>query len=83
MFIGDFICKLHKYVGDTVIKVNHIGDWGNQFGYLLNYIKKYQITSLTNESLTEIYKLANISLTKTTKILLPSLVKLRMHYKIT
>jgi len=60
MFIGDYITRLHEKNGDTVIKMNHIGDWGNQFGYLLNYIQKNNLEdTLTNEKLTEYYKLAN------------------------
>lgn len=60
MFIGDYITRLHEKKADTVIKVNHIGDWGNQFGYLLNYIQKNNLeNSLNNQLLTEYYKEAN------------------------
>lgn len=60
MFIGDYITRLHEKNGDKVIKMNHIGDWGNQFGYLLNYIQKNNLEdTLTNEKLTEYYKIAN------------------------
>jgi arginyl-tRNA synthetase len=60
MFIGDYITRLHEKNGDTVIKMNHIGDWGNQFGYLLNYIQKNGLEdTLTNEKMTEYYKIAN------------------------
>ena len=61
MFIGDYITRLHQYNGDEVIKINHIGDFGNQFGYLINYIISNNLeNSLTNQKLTEYYKLANI-----------------------
>jgi arginyl-tRNA synthetase len=60
MFIGDYITRLHQKNEDNVIKMNHIGDWGNQFGYLLHYIQKNNLeNTLTNEKLTEYYKLAN------------------------
>lgn len=60
MFIGDYIARLHEKNGDEVVKVNHIGDWGNQFGYLLRYIQKNKLEGeLSNEKLTEYYKLAN------------------------
>lgn len=60
MFIGDYIFRLHEKKGDQVIKLNHVGDWGNQFGYLLNYIQKNNLeNSLTNELLTDYYKEAN------------------------
>jgi arginyl-tRNA synthetase len=39
MFIGDYVVRLHQYLGDEVHILNHIGDWGNQFGFLLAYIK--------------------------------------------
>lgn len=61
MFIGDYIARLHEKNGDTVIKCNHIGDWGNQFGYLLNYIQKNNLENkLDNQLLTEYYKAANL-----------------------
>lgn len=60
MFIGDYVVRLHENNGDEVIKFNHIGDWGNQFGYLLNYIQKNKLEqTLNNQLLTEYYKEAN------------------------
>ena len=32
--IGDCICRLLEFDGHTVIRQNHIGDWGTQFGML-------------------------------------------------
>jgi arginyl-tRNA synthetase len=59
MFIGDYISHLHQSQQNRVIKVNHIGDWGNQFGYLLHYILQNQLTeNLNNELLTQYYKKA-------------------------
>lgn len=59
MFIGDFITRLHEAIGDKVIIQNHIGDWGNQFGFLLNYIKTNNLEEdLDNKKLTQYYKLA-------------------------
>lgn len=61
MFIGDYISRLHEYLGYEVIRFNHIGDWGNQFGYLLNYIIKNNLDdNLNNDELTNIYKKANL-----------------------
>jgi arginyl-tRNA synthetase len=57
MFIGDFIVRLHEHAGDKVIIHNHIGDWGNQFGFLLNYIQENKLeNNLTNKKLTQYYK---------------------------
>jgi arginyl-tRNA synthetase len=36
--IGDCICRLLEFQGHTVIRQNHIGDWGTQFGMLINHI---------------------------------------------
>jgi arginyl-tRNA synthetase len=59
MFIGDFVVRLHKKLGDEVVIHNHIGDWGNQFGYLLHYIIQNKLQDdLTNKNLTAYYKAA-------------------------
>lgn len=44
LFIGDHIVRYHEYLGDTVIKMNHIGDWGNQFGYLIAHLLNAKIS---------------------------------------
>lgn len=60
MFIGDYVVRLHEKLGDEVVKFNHIGDWGNQFGYLLHYIQTNKLENkLDNELLTQYYKKAN------------------------
>lgn len=33
--LGDAICRLLEFLGHTVIRQNHIGDWGTQFGMLM------------------------------------------------
>jgi arginyl-tRNA synthetase len=33
--IGDCICRLLEVLGHTVIRQNHIGDWGTQFGRVI------------------------------------------------
>ena len=35
--IGDCICRLLELQGHKVIRQNHIGDWGTQFGMLIAY----------------------------------------------
>jgi arginyl-tRNA synthetase len=37
--IGDCICRMLELAGHTVIRQNHIGDWGTQFGMLITYFK--------------------------------------------
>lgn len=41
--IGESLCRIHEYLGDNVNRINHIGDWGTQFGMLITYIKKFNI----------------------------------------
>ncbi len=36
--IGDAIVRVLRFRGDTVIAQNHIGDWGTQFGMLLEHL---------------------------------------------
>jgi arginyl-tRNA synthetase len=43
--IGDCICRLLEFEGHKVIRQNHIGDWGTQFGMLIAFFDQiYQIT---------------------------------------
>ncbi|KAG8247691.1 hypothetical protein J6590_055637 [Homalodisca vitripennis] len=37
--IGDSICRLLEYLGHDVERVNHIGDWGTQFGMLIAHLQ--------------------------------------------
>ena len=36
--IGDALARLHMFRGDTVIRENHIGDWGRPFGMLIEHL---------------------------------------------
>jgi len=36
--IGDCICRMLEFLGHTVIRQNHIGDWGTQFGMLIQEV---------------------------------------------
>jgi len=38
--IGDCICRLLELLGHNVIRQNHIGDWGTQFGMLIALIER-------------------------------------------
>jgi arginyl-tRNA synthetase len=38
--IGDSICRILEFCGAEVIRDNHIGDWGTQFGILIMVIKR-------------------------------------------
>ena len=32
---GDSICRIMEFMGFDVVRVNHVGDWGTQFGMLI------------------------------------------------
>ena len=36
--IGDCICRMFEFAGHKVIRQNHIGDWGTQFGMLIAHL---------------------------------------------
>lgn len=36
--IGDSLCRLLEFQGHRVIRQNHIGDWGTQFGMLITFL---------------------------------------------
>lgn len=36
--IGDAVVRILEYRGETVVRRHHIGDWGTQFGMLIQYL---------------------------------------------
>ncbi len=38
--IGDCLARVFEFLGHDVLRLNHIGDWGTQFGMLIAYIKE-------------------------------------------
>ena len=40
--IGESLARLFEYLGDDVLRLNHVGDWGTQFGMLIAYLKSEQ-----------------------------------------
>ncbi|EFA01911.1 arginine--tRNA ligase, cytoplasmic [Tribolium castaneum] len=38
--IGDTICRLLEFLGHDVLRINHIGDWGTQFGMLIVHLQE-------------------------------------------
>ncbi|MFO1258911.1 MAG: arginine--tRNA ligase [Gammaproteobacteria bacterium] len=39
--IGDAIARLFEFFEYDVLRLNHLGDWGTQFGMLITYLKRY------------------------------------------
>jgi len=40
--IGDAAVRTLEFLGHKVIRANHVGDWGTQFGMLIAYLEKQQ-----------------------------------------
>lgn len=59
--IGDAIVRALEFMGHNVIRQNHIGDWGKQFGMLIEYILETGIEQLDGadiEQFNALYKKA-------------------------
>lgn len=58
--IGDAIARILEYQGHTVIRQNHVGDWGTQFGMLLAHLEdlNQQSTEVVLQDLEAFYKSA-------------------------
>jgi arginyl-tRNA synthetase len=39
--IGDALVQLLEFTGETVVRRHHIGDWGTQFGMLIQYLDEH------------------------------------------
>ena len=40
--IGDAVVRTLEFLGHHVIRANHVGDWGTQFGMLIAYLEKIE-----------------------------------------
>ena len=38
--IGEALARTYGFLGDSVLKINHVGDWGTQFGMLIAELKE-------------------------------------------
>jgi arginyl-tRNA synthetase len=36
--VGDAVVRILEYLGHTVVRANHLGDWGTQFGMLIEHL---------------------------------------------
>ena len=55
--IGDAIARVLRFAGHDVILQNHIGDWGTQFGMLLEHLIDNGWEQTQNHSLTDLNRL--------------------------
>jgi arginyl-tRNA synthetase len=62
--IGDSIARILEFRGHDVLRLNHVGDWGTQFGMLITYLREVYPEALTTANaldigdLVEFYKQA-------------------------
>ncbi|MBT4964227.1 MAG: arginine--tRNA ligase [Francisellaceae bacterium] len=60
--IGESLARILEFTGNTVSRINHIGDWGTQFGMLIAYFEDQNISSLdfSLSELVNIYRKAKV-----------------------
>ncbi len=45
--IGDCLARVLEFLGHDVLRLNHVGDWGTQFGMLITYLREAYPAALT------------------------------------
>lgn len=60
--IGDSLARLYRFLGDTVVARNHVGDWGTPFGMLIEHLidlgENAAVVSLSMGDLDSFYRAA-------------------------
>lgn len=57
--IGDSIARILEFCGHDVLRLNHVGDWGTQFGMLITYLREVYPEALTTANALNIGDLVN------------------------
>ena len=52
--IGDSIARVQEFMGHRVLRLNHVGDWGTQFGMLITHLKEACPEALEADSTVDI-----------------------------
>ncbi|MDG2916423.1 arginine--tRNA ligase [Bisgaard Taxon 10/6] len=52
--IGDAVVRTLEFLGNHVIRANHVGDWGTQFGMLIAYLEKMENENATAMELSDL-----------------------------
>ncbi|VFP88210.1 Arginine--tRNA ligase [Buchnera aphidicola (Cinara piceae)] len=65
--LGDVTARVMKFLGNKVIRQNHIGDWGTQFGILITQLKLKSHKSIHNFE--KFYKKAYLCYKKDSKFI--------------
>ena len=51
--VGDALARTHEFLGSTVIRQNHIGDWGTPFGMLIEHLLDVGVDSAAAAEVSE------------------------------
>jgi len=57
--IGDSLARVLEFCGYEVLRLNHVGDWGTQFGMLITHLKEVVPEALHTKDVVEISDLVN------------------------
>ncbi|MEM9002589.1 MAG: arginine--tRNA ligase [Cyanobacteria bacterium P01_F01_bin.86] len=52
--IGDSIARVLEFIGHDVLRINHVGDWGTQFGMLITRLREVCPEALTDPEAVDI-----------------------------
>jgi arginyl-tRNA synthetase len=55
--IGDCLARVFEFLGHDVLRLNHIGDWGTQFGMLITYMREHVPEVLEGQKQTDLVSL--------------------------
>ncbi|MDJ0592526.1 MAG: arginine--tRNA ligase [Pleurocapsa sp. MO_226.B13] len=58
--IGDAIARVLEFRGYDVLRINHVGDWGTQFGMLIAYLREAYPEALTTADALDIGDLVSL-----------------------
>ncbi len=57
--IGDSLARILEFRGHQVLRLNHLGDWGTQFGMLISYLKLVAPEALATANAVDLGDLVN------------------------
>ncbi|AFZ15476.1 arginyl-tRNA synthetase [Crinalium epipsammum PCC 9333] len=58
--IGDCIARILEFWGHDVLRLNHVGDWGTQFGMLIAYLREAYPEALTTANALDLGDLVSL-----------------------
>ncbi len=55
--IGECLARIFEFLGNDVLRLNHIGNWGTQFGMLIAFLKEFHPDVLSGSEKTDLSSL--------------------------